>query len=212
MNNIKKFKQRNALIIVLFFLGILSTIFSIWHVQQSEDNREKYSSDQKEVTTSDLDFLLSYKSPYMGDASNLSGLFHSLPLQDSIKGFQVYSDKLTAQINFNDAQLMVGKINMEGKQYAVEGTQDALNAVYLNDLNKSLVYNSIAAFSLIGNLEKITYKFTDITYTVSRKDIIDLFGDLDFLLNKETWNKTVRDPFLDIEYVSKLSKKLLKIS
>ena len=182
-------KQRDIIIIILIIVGVIIFTLQRYYVQSIDEKQNVYLNDQKEVTTCDLDYIMEYKNLYMGNASNLGNLFRKLPLSVSIKDFQLYPDELTAQVNFNDSEL---------------------NAGNQNEVNKSLSYNSIAAFALIDNLEGIIYKFTDITYTVTRDDIEAIYGNLDKLLEKDTWNKVIRDPFGDTEHIKELAEKILK--
>jgi len=193
-------KQREKIIIILIIIGVIIFTLQRFYVQSLEKKHNVYLNDQKEVTTCDLDYIMEYKNLYMGNASNLGNLFRRLPLSVSIKDFQLFPDELTAQVNYIDSELNVGKSNLENK----------FNVENQNEVNKSLSYNSIAAFALIDNLEGIIYKFTDITYTVARDDIEIIYGDLDNLLEKDTWNEIIRDPFGDTEHVKELAEKILK--
>jgi hypothetical protein len=203
-------KQRERIIIILIVLGILCLTLQYYYRQDIDKKQKKYWNEQKEVTTCDLEYVLKYKNLYMGNASNIMQLFHSLPLSAAIKDFQLFSDKLTAQVNFIDSKLNAGKISIDSKSSSLEGISGVSNTEYQNEVNKSLLYNSIAAFALIDNLEGILYHFTDITYTVTREDIETTYGDLDSLLKKDTWEKVVRNPLGDKEYVTVLSEKFLK--
>jgi len=203
-------KQRERIIIILIIVGVLIFTLQRYYVQSMDKKQNKYWNAQKEVTTCDLDYVMEYQNLYMGNASNIINLFRRLPLGVAIKDFQLFPKELTAQVNFTDSMLESGKVSMESKSYVVEGSVDILNAVHQNEVNKSLIYNSITAFALIDNLEGIIYKFTDITYTVKRDDIEAIYGDLDALLENDTWNKVIRDPLGDTEYVTELTEKLLK--
>lgn len=207
-------KHRDMIIILLIIVGVIIFTLQRFYVQSLEKKQNVYLNDQKEVTTCDLDYIMEYKNLYMGNASNLGNLFRRLPLSVSIKDFQLFPNELTAQVNFNDSGLNVGKASLENKSNEVVGTVEEtvedINAIYQNEVNKSLSYNSIAAFALIDNLEGIIYKFTDITYTVTRDDIEAIYGNLDIKLEKETWNKVIRDPFGDTEYIKELAEKILK--
>lgn len=210
MTDKRGIKQREILIIILLSIGVITFLIQQFYVQAQDRNKKKYLNEQKEVTTSDLDYIKDYKKQYMGNASNTINLFYSMPLSAAIKDFKFYSDKLTVQVNFKDTMLNAGKISMENKSFAAEGTVDKINAVYQNEVEKSLIYNSVAAFALIDNLEGIIFNFTDINYTVSRDDIESEYGKLDTLLEKNTWNKKVRDPLGNVTLVSELAGKLLK--
>ena len=206
----KGIKQREKIIIILIIVAVIIFALQRYYVHLIDEKQNKYLNDQQEVTTCDLDYIMEYKNLYMGNASNLGNLFRRLPLRVSIKDFQLFPNELTAQINFNDSELNVGRASLESKNTAVTGTVEDIHAIYQNEVNKSLSYNAIATFALIDNLEGIIYKFTDITYTVTRDDIEAIYVNLDNLLEKDTWNKVIRDPFGDKEYVIELAEKILK--
>jgi hypothetical protein len=203
-------RQRDILMIALFIIGAALFLLQHLYVESAQKAQNEYLSKQKEVTTCDLNYILDYKNPYMGNASNLTQLFHKLPLSDEIKDFRLDSDKLAVHVNYKSTVINAGKESMENKSFGAEGTKEAIDKIYVNEVEKSLIYNSVAAFSLINNLKTIYYHFSDTSYQISRNDMEAIYGDLDNLLDTGIWNKKVRDPLSNTEYVTKLSDKLFK--
>lgn len=203
------FTRRERIIKGLFIIGVAAFLLMCFLVHIMINNRQKYSAEQLEVTTCDFDFVKKYKSPYMGDASNIINLFNKLPLRAAIKDFKIDSERLTLQINYKDTKINSGELSMEHKSFACEGTVDAIHAVYENEVNKSTIYDSMVAFAIIDNLESIIFNFTDVTYTITRKDVEAIYGDVSSINNKADWNKIVRDPLGDTVYVTQLAKKLI---
>lgn len=141
---------------------------------------EQYLIDQNKPLTHDLEYIKRYKNLYMGNAGNTTQLFGHLPLRNMLKDFELKSDELTVMVNFT------------------KKTIDINNQL----LNQSLIYNSTAAFALIGNLEKIEYHFTDKTIEVDRQSIENQYENFNELTEStETWNEEVRNPLMDSIYV-----------
>ncbi len=145
-------------------------------IPQKEQRQTQYLAAQDEPTTHDLNRILPYQHPYMGNASNLANLFSRLPL-DVERTYELYPDTLTAEINYKAGVSSVGE----------------------EKVNKALIYNSVAAFALIGNLRELHYHFNDPSghvtgYQVTRSGIEAIFGeDLTALLTAEKWKTEVQD-------------------
>lgn len=166
-------RLRHILIIVLAVIGLISyAVIQGIFIPQQEIKQQQYDAAQQSPVTHDLNRILPYKSKYMGDASNISNLFQHLPLADIQNTFELQSDVLLAQIN-----------------YSAEST--TLDAV---ELNKSLFYNSVAAFALIDNLETIIYHFEDTDFRAERADVEQMYGaPLSNLLTLDQWKDKVQD-------------------
>lgn len=204
-------KSLNHWIIGLLAVGlVLFGILQIGVIPHKEAAKAQYEREQLEATTHDLNAVLPYKSPYMGDASNTINLFGHLPLAATERTFQLFPDQLTVQVEYKDSLPEVGKANMDRKAAAGFPIAKQTDSAYLAEVRKSLIYNSAAAFSLIGNLEGVIYQFTDVTYTVSREDVEALYGDLDRLLDKTNWQEQVQRPLQDSRYVDETAHKMLR--
>ena len=183
-------KTRNRIIVCLAILGVI--IFGIVQfaiIPKINQEKRQYTIEQQEPTTHDINSILKFKNKYMGNASNIINLFYTLPLNDIPKSFELFSDKLTVQVNFKDA-----RENIDEKK-----------------LNKALIYNSTAAFALIDNLEAINYSFTDSKYQVLRSEVQKWYGeDLSKLLNKAEWKNKVQVKLEDSEYISNCAKLIFK--
>ncbi len=71
-------------------------------------------------------------------------------------------------------------------------------------VHKDLIYNSTAAFALIDNLEKINYNFANLTYSVTKKEIDELYDlALPELLSEDNWKSQVQDRLKDSGFVTK---------
>ncbi|PRR84363.1 DUF4825 domain-containing protein [Clostridium vincentii] len=174
-------KIRNKIILCLAIIGIV--LYAIVQgVVIPEDNHKKaeYIENQKNPITHDLDSIMKYKSKYMGDNSNITNLFYNLPLNNISNTFELFPDKLTVEVNYKESVENIDK----------------------DELENSLIYNTIASFALIDNLEKINYNFTNSTYKFLRSDIEKMVGeDLSGLLTRDKWKIKVQDRIENGEYM-----------
>lgn len=183
-------KAKNRAIICLAAAGII--IFSIVHgviIPDNNKKRKQYAVEQQNPITHDLKSILKYKSKYMGDASNISNLFHTLPLSNEKMYFRLLPDKLTVEVNYEDVSVKINE----------------------NSIKITLIYNSTAAFALVDNLQQITYNFKDSTYKVMRSDVEKWYGyKLSNLLNCDEWKMRVQNKLKDSKYVGDCMLSLLK--
>jgi hypothetical protein len=181
-----KMKTRNKIIVLLAIMGIV--LFGIVQCVIIPKNKQ-YIAQQQNPTTHDVNSILKYKNKYMGNFSNMANLFHTLPLNNIPMSFELFPDKLTAQVNY----------------------KDTIENINENKVNKALIYNSTVAFALIDNLEAINYNFTGIKYKVLRSDVKKWYGkDISDLLKKDIWKSKVQDKLNDNEYVNNCAKAILK--
>jgi hypothetical protein len=193
--------KRNKLIITLFTFGvILFTIVQFIIVPKQKAEEERYLSNQLEATTQDLNYIIDYKNQYLVNSSNTINLFHKLPLSVNDMTFEIFEDS-TLKVEFKDTFLNVGKKSMENKSVSESSNVEDLDKIYKEEVYKSLIYNSTAAFALIDNLEGITYLFSDVEYRVKEKDIENLYSEFDNILNEDRWEKEVQSPLKNSIYI-----------
>lgn len=185
-------KKRNILIIALLVIGLGALVLVEGYVRPELKRREqRYLAEQRDPLTHDFDRLLKFKSPYMGDASNLANLNAGLPLNEIPRTFQLYPETLTAEINYQDSPAGVDK------------------ALFY----RALVYNATANFALIDNLENLALNFREQSYAVNRFAVENWYGvDLAFLQNGDKWAEKVRRPLSDTDYVNSFIEKNFTIN
>jgi hypothetical protein len=183
-------KTRNQIISLLLVFGIFFYGIVQWMViPHLEQAKRRYMLDQQDPLRHDIGSVLKFKNKYMGDFSNLANLFDTLPLSDVDVSFQLYPDKLMAEVNYKKAFTDIG--------------EDMVDQV--------LVYNATAAFALIDNLEGLKINFQGKSYTICRRDVVGWYGvDLTTLLKKDIWNRTVQAKLMDDEYVHNFINKIVK--
>lgn len=178
------------LIAALLAVGIgLFIVVQFIIIPKQNATAEQYVIDQRRPLTHDLENIIPYRFLYMGNASNMINLFNHLPLNEVEKDFELKSDAFTLIVNYHQSVSEIG-----------------------TDLvNQSIIYNSTAAFSLIGNLKKIEYNFPDQTLEVNRASVEGLYDDFYKLSKSKTvWEKQVRNPLKNKEYTEKCIRSILK--
>lgn len=144
---------------------IYKSIFCNMYKINSNTKNEYYIIDSKkeynEYTVPNIPFnrtktnfenLTKYKSKYIKDTSNVYALIDSLPLSEYKHNIEVNLDTLSLTINYN-----ISIYNIEENNY----------------WEKSIIYNSISIFSLIENVDNITYNFKSSNFklSISREEI-----------------------------------------
>lgn len=206
-------KSLNSWIIGLLAGGlVLFGVLQFGVIPRDKAAKAQYGREQLEATTHDVNAVLPYKSKYMGDASNTMNMFGHLPLGATERTFQLFPEQLTVQVEYKDTALNVGKANIDRKIAAglTVPAPEQTDKAYRDEVKKSLIYNSTVAFSLIDNLEGLIYQFTDVSYTVSRKDVRALHPDWERLLDKGNWLEQVQSPLQDERYVEETAQGLLR--
>ena len=139
---------------VMEYNTLFYNVFRINHDTPNEyyivDNSKKYNVSTVPRSpfnrnVSGIDNLIKHKSKYIGNNSNTGDLINSLPLADYGFLFEIDDENLIIDYHMTDW--------------------------YNNDdlyVDKALIYNSVSLFSLINNLESITYNFSGSSYYVNR--------------------------------------------
>lgn len=145
---------------------------------------KKYELTQKDPCTHDLNSILRYKNHYLGNNSNTIHLFYQLPLAEAGMRFQIFSENLSLKVEYPYSASIRGE----------------------RTVNQSLIYNSVAAFALISNLQKITFRFTDKAVTITRTDVEKIYRDPSALLQKDIWKTKVQNLLQNKAFVTRCQK------
>ncbi len=160
------------------------------------DTQKKYTEDNIPITPfnrekSGIENIIQYKNQYVGNNSNDSHLIDNLPLAEYGYVFEIDSVNLGLTIDYHITDWYVNENHY---------------------LEKSLLYNSVSIFTLIDNVEQITFNFSSNTYTVSRKQIKELYPNfkniVDNGINQNNFNKYLEDKMNDNNFVENLFKKI----
>lgn len=160
---------------VIEYDALFYKVFRINHDTPNEyyivDNSKKYNVSTVPKSpfnrnVSGIDNLIKYKNKYLGNNSNIGNLINSLPLANYGYAFEIDGTNLIINYYMTDW--------------------------YYNDnlyVNKALIYNSVSLFSLIDNLDNITYNFSGSSYYLNRNNIVDNYPNYSKILNNDELNK-----------------------
>lgn len=143
---------------------------------------------------SGIENIIKYQNKYIGNNSNTGNLIYNLPLYEYGYVFEIDTDNLGLTIDYH------------------------ITDWYINDnlyVQKSLIYNSVSIFSLIENVEYITYNFTGNSYKVTREIIENNYPEYNKVIqnnniNKENFNKYVEKKMNDSEFVENIYNKIFQ--
>lgn len=143
-------------------------------------------------TKSGIENIIKYENKYIGNNSNIGNLILNLPLANYGYDFIINSETLELTINYRMSTLYLEKY-----------------------LDKALIYNSVSIFSLIKNVNKITYNFSGSSYTITREQIENNYKDYTKIQTKEKVNKDkfkelVEHKMNDEEFIEATFKNIFK--
>jgi hypothetical protein len=144
--------KRRLMLILVVLIGV--SLF-IWIQFFEVPNKVKIGEEkmQQDPLTHDFEKVTSFENPFMGDASNMGGLFSALPLN-----------------NYR------GPLEMDAEQFSLIVEYNFGADVSTEMVKQAVVYNTTAAFTLIGNLQEIKLLFDDESYIVTRENVEKWFG------------------------------------
>jgi len=181
-------KSRNKLIIGLIIAAVLLAAVQGVIIPRIVQNNKQDISNQQNPLTHDFARISKYKSSYMGDASNLTGLFYQLPLSDVDMSFKLVPETFTAEVNYKAS------------------TSDISDDM----LDMALIYNATAAFALIDNLEAVRFNFDGSSFKILRSDVEEWYGvDLQALAEETAWKDKVQGRLNDEGYIQSCLKEIV---
>lgn len=141
---------------------------------------------------SGIENIIKYQSRYVGDNSNDANLIASLPLSEYGFVFQIEEKQLIIDYHTSD-------------WYQSENLY----------IQKSLLYNSVAIFTLIENVDTITYRFSGTSYIAEREVFQNRYPNFSTLkkqatLLKENFRKNVEQKMNDDDFVISAFADLIK--
>ena len=177
--------------------------YNVYRINKDTGN-EYYIIDTKKIYTEDtvpitpfnrdksgIDNIIKYKNKYVANNSNTGNLINSLPLSEYGYVFEIDSVNLELIID------------------------DNITDWYINEnhyLNKALLYNSVSIFSLIDNVDKITFNFSGKSYQIYRKQIEKLYPNYSDIvsneINKNNFNKYLENKMNNNDFVEDMFYKL----
>lgn len=175
-------------------------VYRINHDTKNEyyivDTEKKYTQDTLPILPfnrdkSGIDNIIKYKNKYVGNNSNDGNLLNSLPLSEYGLVFEIDSEKLGLTVDYH------------------------ITDWYINDdlyVERALVYNSVSLFSLIDNLNYITYNFTGKNYKIERARVQEIYPNYNKInengINKDNFNIYLESKIIDDVFIKDIFNKL----
>ena len=156
------------------------------------DTKKSYTEETVPITPfnrdkSGIDNIIKFKNGYVGDNSNDSHLIDSLPLSEYGYVFEIDSENLGLIIDYHITDWYIDE-----NQY----------------LEKCLLYNAVSIFSLIDNVQDITFNFSGNSYKVNRNQVENLYPNFNDIvsneINKENFNKYLEQKMNDNEFIKSI--------
>ena len=139
---------------------------------------------------SGIENIIKYESLYLGNNSNTGNLILNLPLAEYGYDFEINTDLLELTINYR------------------------ISTNYLEKyLKEAVIYSSVSLFSLIKNLEQITYNFSGSSITITRKQIESNYENFTEIfknnkVNKEKFKTLVENKISNKEFINETYNKI----
>ncbi|MEG2012692.1 MAG: DUF4825 domain-containing protein [Anaerovoracaceae bacterium] len=177
-----KISKKSKIIVALLVIGaLLFVIVRFVVIPMNLEKAAKYQREQMDSLTHHIESVFEYESQYIGDNVNTGNLFNNLPMYNVSKRFEIDSAECNITVSYLDTVWNIGKEKVQ----------------------RDLIYNSIASFALVDNLEKIAYKFPGESFSFERSKFEKMFGKpLSKLLDEKTWNDRVQTKLHDEKFVT----------
>lgn len=160
------------------------------------DNDKKYTTETVPNVPfnrekSGIDNIIKYQNKYLGNNSNTINLVGSLPLSEYGNVIELDSDNLGIIIDYHVTDWYINNDNY---------------------VEKSLIYNTFSIFSLIENVNYITYNFTGNTYTITREKFEEVYPSYKTItyknFTKEKFITCLEEKINDYTFVNDVFDKL----
>lgn len=160
------------------------------------DNNKKYTTETVPNVPfnrekSGIDSIIKYQNKYLGNNSNTINLIGGLPLSEYGNVIELDSDNLGIIIDYHVTDWYINNDNY---------------------VEKSLIYNTFSIFSLIENVNYITYNFTGNTYTITREKFEEVYPSYKTItyknFTKEKFITCLEEKINDYTFVNDVFDKL----
>lgn len=181
--------KRNKIIITLISIAIIMfCAICFFIIPNMERKQAIYNSNQQDALTHDITSIENYRTPYLGNAVNVSELFDKLPLSNVQRKYQIDSEKCVLTVVYLDTIWNIG----EQKIY------------------QDLLYNAIAAMASIDNLSEVSYEFPEYSFSFTRAKMEEIFdNDLSSILNEKVWKEKVQDRIANKDFLEQFYEKVI---
>lgn len=165
---------------LVVFAAALFCVLRFWVLPAREKVTQANVDTQNDPLTHDISAIDAYRSPYLGDASNVTGLFRALPLHNLSMTFEIDGE--------------AGKLTVR--------YQTSAQTLGMTEVRRALAYNAAASMASIDNLRILNCIFEDATWSVTRERVEELLGTpLSRLLQPTDWRQEVQEKLTDAAFV-----------
>lgn len=178
-------------------------LYNVYRINRDNKN-EYYIIDTNKIYTentvpitpfnrdkSGIDNIIKYKNKYIGNNSNIGNLINNLPLSEYGYVFEIDSANFGLTIDYHITDWYVNENHY---------------------LEKSLLYNSVSIFTLIDNVDELTFNFSGKSYKINRKKIEELYPNYSDIIineiNKNNFNKYLENKMNDNDFVENIFNKV----
>ena len=183
-NNEIKRKKKKYIVISTIIISIIALISAISLILMSKN------IDLGAITDRDTIYDISYYSNYKtttenGNTEKLELIITKLPMKWKFDSYEL-NDKIL-RINYKATYKNV-----------VEAYKDE------NYIKEVMINNATILFTTVSGIDSVEIKYSDCSYSISKKDLQNSYGisSFDEVSEKENWNKIVTDKLLKDKFVN----------
>lgn len=185
---------------MIVYKALLYNVYRINRGTRNEyyivDTKKEYTEDTVPISPfnrdkAGIDNIIKYKNKYVGNNSNDGDLIRDLPLAEYGFVFEIDSVNLGLTIDY------------------------FVTSWYVDEdfyLEKTLLYNAVSIFTLIDNVDNITFNFCGKSYQVYRGDVEKFYPYYSEIvsngIDKDSFNEYLESKMNDSEFVKKIFDKL----
>lgn len=185
---------------MIVYKALLYNVYRINRGTRNEyyiiDTKKDYTEDTVPISPfnrdkAGIDNIIKYKNKYVGNNSNDGDLIRDLPLAEYGFVFEIDSVNLGLTIDY------------------------FVTSWYVDEdfyLEKTLLYNAVSIFTLIDNVDNITFNFCGKSYQVYRGDVENFYPYYSEIvsngIDKDSFNEYLESKMNDSEFVKKIFDKL----
>ena len=204
----KGMRKRNIAIVVLFMIGMILAAAAIFGTHEIGRQKSKQWNEQFSITGNQWNLIKNYQSQYMGDSSNIVGLFYHLPLGSEKMTYQIDSEAFIFEIDYTQGLAQVGIHNHNvSREKNFSEKKDRKRGE--NEAYQAMVYNSVLAFSLIDNLQGIRFRFKDHCFFATRERVMQS-GQFVLPIQDEEGANALKKSILEQKSIKKLFTNLFE--
>ncbi|MFI2856539.1 DUF4825 domain-containing protein [Paenibacillus sp. JSM ZJ436] len=186
-------RRKDYWIAALFVIALAGFFYMEGEVKPSRAlDAARYEQAQQDPLTHNIHAALQQRGQYMGSVSTLTRLNQELPYRDLEYTYQLYPEKLTAQLHFKRPS----------------------DEVEQGFFRRMIMYNATANLGLVDNMEAMDFHFPDAVYSVQRSQLMSWYGLHSHaeLTQIEVWKAVVQEQVRRPDRVDAFYEQVVEIS